>query len=374
MIRITGVRKRYPGAEEDALKGVSLNIETGKFFTLLGPSGCGKSTLLRCIAGLEHPDEGEIELGSQVVYSDAAETNTPVYRRDIGMVFQSYAIWPHMTVRQNVEFPLRYSHRGSRLGKGDIADRAMEALAAVSMDHLANRYAPLLSGGEQQRVALARALVHRPAVLLLDEPLSNLDAKLRAQMRLELVDIQARAGVTTIYVTHDQDEAFALSDEMAVMELGVIRELGAPRDVYHTPSSRFGAEFLGTSTKVSGEVTAAHKSSEYLVVSPVGELVCRSSVPIRVGAVVNVYIRPEDLRPLAPSESTDAPAEGGTHLRGHLRRVVFLGSDIEWFLEIAGIVIKGRVSSAGREAKVLFDCDGGELDVWVAPVNCLEAV
>jgi ABC-type Fe3+/spermidine/putrescine transport system ATPase subunit len=206
-------------------------------FTLLGPSGCGKTTTLRCVAGLENPDHGDIRLAGEVVFSSANGIRVPPSKRKIGMVFQSYAIWPHMTVFQNVAYPLR----GRGLGRSEIRERAMEALRMVSLEDFADRSAPKLSGGQQQRVALARAIAGKPRLFLLDEPLSNLDAKLREEMRGQILDLQRKLGVTTLYVTHDQVEALSMSHRIAVMEQGRIVEVAAPRDVYLHPRSRFAA-------------------------------------------------------------------------------------------------------------------------------------
>ena len=227
MIRIEHLTKRYATGDRPAVDDLSLDIPAGTFFTLLGPSGCGKSSTLRCIAGLERPDAGEIAIRDVTVFSSHRRINVPPHRRAVGMVFQSYAVWPHMTVHGNVAYPLK------NLGKNraEIDEAVRWALRLVGLERLANRPAPFLSGGEQQRVALARALVERPSVLLLDEPLSNLDAKLREGMRVELRDLQQKLGFTAVYVTHDQDEAFALSDVMAVMDRGRIAEIGPPQHV-----------------------------------------------------------------------------------------------------------------------------------------------
>ncbi|MEO8856638.1 MAG: ABC transporter ATP-binding protein, partial [Burkholderiaceae bacterium] len=233
------------GPSAPALDGVSFEVGEGEFFTLLGPSGCGKTTTLQCIAGLEEPSGGRITMGGQTVFSTDPKVLVPANRRDLGMVFQSYAIWPHMTVFDNVAFPLIHGPR--KAAKSDIPARVHEALARVQLDHLADRPAPMLSGGQQQRVALARALVHAPRLLLLDEPLSNLDAKLRDLMRGELRSLVKSLGITTIFVTHDQVEAMSMSDRVALMRDGRIAQLGAPRDIYLKPTSAFTASFLGHS-------------------------------------------------------------------------------------------------------------------------------
>jgi len=222
MIRIKDLNMTYRSAntEHHAVRGVSLEVKTGQFYTLLGPSGCGKITTLRCVAGLEEPDSGTIEVGDELVYSAANNLWTDPFNRDIGMVFQSYAIWPHMTVFDNVAFPLKQMKSGP--SRTQIHDRVMQALSLVQLDELADRPAPFLSGGQQQRLALARALVREPKVLLLDEPLSNLDAKLRDQMRSELRDLVKKLNLTTLFVTHEQIEALTMSDRIGVMNQGVI--------------------------------------------------------------------------------------------------------------------------------------------------------
>ena len=224
----------------------------GQFYTLLGPSGCGKTSTLRCIAGLETPTSGSIEIDSTVVYASASRTLIPPHKRNIGMVFQSYAIWPHMTVFDNVAFPL--VHGARKQPRKIVEDKVMRALALVQLDALASRPAPMLSGGQQQRVALARAIASEPAVLLLDEPLSNLDARLREDMRHEIKTLVRRLETTTLYVTHDQLEALSMSDRVALVNNGAIVQEGAPRDVYLRPADAFAANFLGRTNLLEGRV------------------------------------------------------------------------------------------------------------------------
>ena len=226
-----------------AARGVSFDIREGEFYTLLGPSGCGKSTTLRCVAGLEHINEGEIAIGGVIVDSSTRRVFVPPNRRDIGMVFQNYGIWPHMNVFDNVAFPITVWR--SRVSKREVARRTEEALNAVQLAHVAGRRGTELSGGQQQRVALARALVARPRLLLLDEPLSNLDASLRETMRSELRRLQKNVGITTLFVTHDQTEALSMSDRVAVMREGVIVQEAAPREIYSRPADLYVAGFLG---------------------------------------------------------------------------------------------------------------------------------
>src|SRR6476619_4203971 len=250
------------GAAVKAAQDVSFDVPEGKLFTLLGPSGCGKTTTLRSIAGLEKPTAGEIEVAGRFVYSSSKGIFVAPNKRNFGMVFQSYAIWPHMNVFQNVAFPLEVR----RLAKKEIRDKVMRVLQAVALDELVDRDATKLSGGQQQRLALARALVMEPQLLLLDEPLSNLDAKLRDHMRIELKRLQRELGLTTIYVTHDQGEALALSHEIAVMKDGFVVQIGTPRQIYETPRNQFVADFVGSTNFVGGTVTAADDGSGHCVV------------------------------------------------------------------------------------------------------------
>src|SRR5688500_9795209 len=252
MIRVHDLAKRFHvGADHvRALDNVGFDVESHAFFTLLGPSGCGKSTILRCVAGLETPDGGDIDLGGDCVFSSARDINVPPHRRRIGMVFQSYAIWPHMTVAQNVAYPLTIQRRS----KDEIKRRVKDVLRIVGLDGLEDRPAPKLSGGQQQRVAFARALINEPKVMLLDEPLSNLDAKLRVQMRSEIKALQRRTNITTIFVTHDQAEALAISDQIAVMHGGTLIEVGSPHQLYTRPKRRFTATFLGLTNLINGKV------------------------------------------------------------------------------------------------------------------------
>ena len=239
-IRIEGLEKSFRSTQ--VLHSLDLRIEAGEFVTLLGPSGCGKTTTLRCVAGLETPTSGRITIGTVPVSDSANESFVPPHRRRVGMVFQSYAIWPHMSVRSNVEFPLRRRKQGTREERRATAQRA---LSAVGMAEYAERYPHELSGGQQQRVALARGLVSAGEVMLYDEPLSNLDAKLRIAMRDEVRRLHEEFGHTSIYVTHDQEEAFAISDRVIIMKAGRIEQVGTPREIFDTPVSRYVADFVG---------------------------------------------------------------------------------------------------------------------------------
>jgi ABC-type Fe3+/spermidine/putrescine transport system ATPase subunit len=238
--------------EQVAVNGVSLAVGRAEHVTLLGPSGCGKTTTLRAIAGLEQPSSGSITIDGQPMFDAAARRNVPAEQRGVSMVFQSYAVWPHMSVFDNVAYGLRVRKQGA----ADIKANVERALDLVQMRHLADRAASKLSGGQQQRVALARAIAFSPTVVLFDEPLSNLDAKLRAEMRVELRELQRRLDITSVYVTHDQEEALAISDRVIVMNVGVIEQIGTPEEIYNRPKTRFVADFVGSANLIKGKATA----------------------------------------------------------------------------------------------------------------------
>jgi iron(III) transport system ATP-binding protein len=238
-IRVVNLSKAY--GKVAAVDNVSFAVRDKEFFSLLGPSGCGKSTTLRCVAGLEDPTAGDIYIADALVNSPSGNVNVPAEKRPIGMVFQNYAVWPHMSVFENVGYPLKLK----KVAKARLRERVRAALQTVGLERLAERYPNQLSGGEQQRVALARALIKEPEVLLLDEPLSNLDAKLREQMRFELKELQRRSGIPILYVTHDQAEALAMSDRLAVMHAGRLMQIGTPAEIYGEPTDRFVADFIG---------------------------------------------------------------------------------------------------------------------------------
>ncbi|MEZ2127565.1 MULTISPECIES: ABC transporter ATP-binding protein [unclassified Sinorhizobium] len=318
-----------------AASDISFSVPKGRLFTLLGPSGCGKTTTLRSIAGLERPTEGRITAGGRVMFSGTSNIFVAPNQRQFGMVFQSYAIWPHMTVFENAAFPLRV--RSQRLSAKDIKDKVMRMLNAVSLDYLADRAATRLSGGQQQRLALARALVMEPELLLLDEPLSNLDAKLREKMRFELKKIQRELGITTIYVTHDQSEALALSHEIAVMNQGKIVQIGSPRDIYDRPATSFVADFIGNTNFVEGNVRSAMGDC-LMIDSAIGTLSAVKKEGLPDGSRVFLSIRPEDLR-LSETEPT---ASNHTMLIGTVRAKVFLGECVDFKVEINGVELMAR--------------------------------
>jgi iron(III) transport system ATP-binding protein len=335
MISIRNLMLTYPGVAAPAVNGVSLDVAEGAFYTLLGPSGCGKTTTLRCVAGLERPDAGEIAIGGETVFSAKAGVFVPPHDRNIGMVFQSYAIWPHMSVYENVAFPLRY--RRPKPSRAETRERAMAALAQVRLEKLADRPAPNLSGGQQQRLALARALVAEPRVLLLDEPLSNLDAKLREEMRLELRDMVRRLRVTTLFVTHEQIEALTMSDVVAVMRDGVVVQEGAPADIYGRPNASFVADFVGKTNLLSGQVmSAAADGGVGSVATPVGLMRCRLDGALRVGDAVTLAVRPEHI---ALSLGT-GQANGPNAAAGEVTTVIYLGNLIECTVAVGGTLLR----------------------------------
>ena len=282
-----------------AVDGIDFTVRDGEFLTLLGPSGCGKSTTLAAIAGLDKPDEGRITLGGTVFFDASSGIYVPSERREIGLVFQSYALWPHLTVRQNLEFPLKLR----RIKRAERTRRIEESLGLVEMAPYADRYPHALSGGQQQRVALARTLVYRPGLLLLDEPLSNLDAKLRERARTWLRHLQSQVGVTTVYVTHDQSEALALSDRIAVMNGGRIVQLADPRTIYDRPTDAFIADFIGSSNFLSGTVVDGSDGMIRVSIGERLELNALSPRPISPGTHVRVSVRPEQIGLVEASEA-----------------------------------------------------------------------
>jgi len=308
-----------------AVDNLSIDIADGEMLVLLGPSGCGKTTTMRCLVGLQTADTGEITIGDDVVFDSARGINVPTNARNVGMVFQSYAIWPHMTVNQNVAFPLRMQKRG----KAEIRERVQEALELVGLQGYGARGASNLSGGQMQRVALARSLVMRPRMLLLDEPLSNLDAKLREKLRYELRELQQSLGMTAIYVTHDQSEALALADRIAVMRDGVIEQLAAPVQLYRQPRTSFVADFLGVDNIFPAEVTAEDPAGGTALRLRDFPVEMSSAAAMPAGSPAFVCIRPEHVRLSA------APGPGpGNCLPATVVSSSFLGDRTRYHLRV----------------------------------------
>jgi iron(III) transport system ATP-binding protein len=343
MLTVEELVKTYPGGHGSPERAVvaadhlSFEVEQGMLFTLLGPSGCGKTTTLRSIAGLEQPDEGEIRVQDRVLYSSRSRISVPANKRGLGMVFQSYAIWPHMRVFENVAYPLTVGSRRRRPPRSEVKRRVERVLAIVQLDHLAGRRATALSGGQQQRLALARALVMEPPLLLLDEPLSNLDAKLREEMRFELKRLQRELGVTTVYVTHDQIEALAISNVVAVMRDGVIEQQGQPWDVYGQPASRFVAEFIGTTNILPGVVSGAD-GPRFEVDTSEGPLTCVSSRPFAAGERVLVALRPEQVELYADAMQTT----GVNRWKGRVATRAFVGEAVDYVVAVGGLQLRAR--------------------------------
>ncbi len=330
------------GAAVKAAQDVSFEVPEGKLFTLLGPSGCGKTTTLRSIAGLERPTAGEIEVAGWTVYSSGRGIFVAPNKRNFGMVFQSYAIWPHMNVFQNVAFPLEVR----KLPKRDIREKVMRVLNAVALEHLVDRDATKLSGGQQQRLALARALVMEPQLLLLDEPLSNLDAKLRDRMRSELKRLQRELSITTVYVTHDQSEALALSHEIAVMNEGRVVQIGTPRQIYEQPKNQFVADFVGTTNFIGGTVTAVDDGAGRCTVSSaLGEIKAHAGEGISKNATVIVSVRPEDVE---LSEAPLTAGDGDNVCRGTVNAKDFLGDYLDFQVKVGDIVLVAKVHPSLR--------------------------
>ncbi len=325
IVTIDGLWKRF--GEETAVSDFNLSVAEGEFVTLLGPSGCGKTTTLRCIVGLEKPDAGTIRIGDRIVSSAKEELHLNPEDRDIGMVFQSYAVWPHMTVFDNVAYGLRVR----RASSGELRKRTMETLELVGLDHLASRYATKLSGGQRQRVALARAIAYQPKVVLFDEPLSNLDAKLREQMRVEIVRMQREVGITSIFVTHDQSEALVMSDRIVVMDKAVIQQVGDPHTVYTRPANAFVANFIGVTSLLEGTLVA-HDGG----VSEIEVDTGAARAPLRLraaggqvaapGSSVVLSLRPEDVD-LHTQEIAASPELNV--IEGEVIDTIYLGSFLE---------------------------------------------
>jgi spermidine/putrescine transport system ATP-binding protein len=329
-----------------AVDGATLTAADGELLTLLGPSGCGKTTTLRMIAGLEEPSGGSIRIGERMVYDRARGIDVPAEMRGLGMVFQSYAIWPHMTVAENVAYPLRMRHVG-RARQRELVDKVLDL---VGLGGLGDKPSPLLSGGQQQRVALARALVFEPALLLLDEPLSNLDAKLREQMRFELRIMQQRVGLTAVYVTHDQEEALTLSDRLVVMNHGEIEQIGTPTDVYEHPATRFVAQFIGKGNMIDvaggvdwqpsgarltlhsgGGATEIQIPSSSIRTEPAKK--ATAATDVKAAPAASLFVRPEKIE-IGNSARNATRSAQAVHLAGRVLGRAYVGNRAEYLVMI----------------------------------------
>ena len=359
-IRIRDLSKHYfsEGRTIKALDHVDLTIPANEIFTLLGPSGCGKTTLLRCIVGLESPDSGEISIGDEVVWSGERNIFVPTERRGLGMVFQTYAIWPHMTVFDNVAYPLQTR----KMPKDEIKARVARTLRFVQLEGFERRPATRLSGGQQQRVALARALAAEPKVILFDEPLSNLDAKLREETRKDLREFLTKLSITAVYVTHDRIEALALSDSIAVMNQGRIVEIGDPGKIYFNAEHRFVADFIGRANLVPARVTAQEDAAT-VVDTGLGTLRCRKRETMRPGDEVTLCLRPEFMR-LLRGRASEAPDEVNV-IRGRVESLTFIGEAFEGEVRVGETLLLTKTEPDSRLA------EGDEAAFAVDRDNCL---
>jgi iron(III) transport system ATP-binding protein len=339
LLTIRNLQKTYrtTAASLTAVGGVSLEIRQGEFYTLLGPSGCGKTTTLRSVAGLEKPDAGDIIIGDTVVFSSDSGISIPTHKRHIGMVFQSYAIWPHMTVFENLAFPL-VAH--GNLSRQTIKEKVRKALTLVQLAGYEDRPAPFLSGGQQQRVALARALIYEPSVLLLDEPLSNLDAKLRSEMRFELKQLTRRLNLTTLYVTHDQLEALTLSDRIAVMTNGVILQEGSPQEIYRLPANSVVANFIGSGMNLLEATVVATDEGRVQLASRWGPFECsQAPAGFTQGEKAWIGIRPESFEVHADGRVN---GRSSNFVEARVEAATFTGDGIEFQASVDTQVIRGR--------------------------------
>ena len=369
-VKVRDLRKRF--GDLAAVDGVSFEVGEGHTLALLGPSGCGKTTILRSIAGLETPEHGSIEIGGRAVFDGASRTNLLPEERELGIVFQSYAVWPHMSVADNVGFPLRV--RG--VAKAERAARVDRILEIVGLSAARDKPAPELSGGQQQRVALARALVHEPRLVLFDEPLSNLDAQLRDQMRLELKVLQDRLRFTAIYVTHDQAEAFALAELVVVMNRGRIETIGSPREVFRRPRTPFVARFLGLNVwpgTLLGPTSDGPDGLRYAQVALADGFSLWGAIDddqaVTAGAPVVACLRKEhmDVRPLAadrPKSAAGFALSEGQIFAGEVRAASFLGLEEEFMIVIAGMELRAVCPASGVGT-------GDAVEVSIRPQDCL---
>ena len=364
LIKIDNLHVHYQSLEGPvhAVQGINIDVPEGQFYTMLGPSGCGKTTTLRSLAGLEQPSAGSITIGGKIVFDAERNIMVPAYRRDIGMVFQSYAIWPHMDVFSNVAFPLQ--EMKGKFSRSEIRAKVMKALELVQLTGFESRPAPFLSGGQQQRLALARALVRESPVLLLDEPLSNLDAKLREETRSELRDLVKRLGITTIYVTHDQLEALTMSDRVAVMDKGLIVQEGTPLEIYKRPKVRFVADFIGLTNFLEGKVKAVAANNDSLgtVETTSGLIQCSLPDGAVVGGDVVVLVRPEDVSMVA----ANSPSEENV-LEGQVGATIFMGESKEFHISLKGALLRVRLHPS-------TEIDEGESVRVKLPSDCCRAL
>jgi len=354
-IKIKSLFKKFGSVV--AVNQIWLEVKKGEILTLLGPSGCGKTTTLRCIAGLERPDEGDVIIDGKQMFSQGF---IPPSKREIGMVFQNYAVWPHMRVFDNIAYGLKLQ----KLPKHVIKEKVTEILESVGLAGLGGRYPGQLSGGQQQRVALARALVRNPKVLLLDEPLSNLDAKLRERMRFEIKSLVRRLDITTVYVTHDQAEAMVISDRIAVMDEGNIVQVGPPEEIYKKPANRFVADFIGTTNFISGEILEVFKDRDlaYIHTEFGQKMLCRvlDSATASPNKKVHASIRPEDVEVF-----TEPPEDRDNLFKGIIMHRAYLGNFLYFFVNIDSTMIRVQAPYD------MMEKEGEELFLFLNPEKCI---
>ena len=361
-IHIDAVSKAY--GSHQVLRALSLDIRHGECFTLLGPSGCGKTVLLRLIAGFELPDAGSIRIGGRLVSEAASRTSLPPDRRDLGVVFQDYAVWPHMNVFDNVAYPLKLAKTPAK----ELHERVMDSIAMVNMQGLEQRLPSELSGGQQQRVALARALVAQPSLMLLDEPLSNLDANLREEMRFEIKELQHKLDITVLYVTHDQEIALALSDRMAVLDAGgAIRQIGTPWEIFEQPVDSFVFNFMG----IANFMPVRHEASRYYV-GKGQQLIPWTTMPTDHSRAWLAAFRPSDVR-IARLDETGASAQPANVLRGVIRRASFLGAMMDYLVEIDGALLRTALETHEAITRGLIFREGEKCSVSFRNLHWFDA-
>src|SRR5256714_774452 len=353
-LRVEGLRKQF-ATGQPAVDGVSFHVPAGEIVVLLGPSGCGKTTTLRCVAGLEHPTAGRISIAGRLVSAPAEGVMVPPRLRNIGMVFQSYAVWPHMTVKQNVAYPLR--HRG--VPRAESERKIADVLDLVGLSELAQRPVVALSGGQMQRVALARSLVYEPALLLLDEPLSNLDAQLRLRLRDDLRRIIKQAGVTALYVTHDQTEAVVLGDRIGVMRDGKLLQMASADEIYNRPADLFVAKFTGASNLVAGRVLACN--GEFGIVDAGGQrLTAFMPATVEAGEGVRIAVRPENVR-----IGNDVATGADNRFTARVAALRYQGT--QTIYELAALGGRLEALELGTRARHAV---GSDVDVLLPPALC----
>jgi len=342
-VTINNLVKRF--GNFTAINNISLDIQDGEFITLLGPSGCGKTTTLRTIAGFIEPDEGEI------YFNNVRINDIPANKRSTAMVFQSYALFPHMTAYKNIAFGLKMK----KVEKSEAERRIKDAIELVGLDGLEGRYPKELSGGQQQRVAVARALVMQPDILLFDEPLSNLDAKLREKMRTEIRELQKKLKITAIYVTHDQAEALVISDRVVIMNKGTIQQIGMPTEVYNKPNSSFVADFIGTANFIRGNIKQYINEGNYRVDTEIGSIIIKTDYELQENDSILISVRPEDIYLEKGDENTFV---------ARIKIRTYMGNFVDYHIDINGKILK--VQSNGKS---LFE-EGSEINFSFKPVNC----